>query len=167
MLQCTVEVEFPMHCTPASTVFLLSLAAHILQSNQRRKSCKGASLATVEHVHVEVCISTSAHGAFSYEMEQGLLGCGGSNVPSGGKVLRKPFTRLQQEGLLLALACRCCPASKVCPAVPALPGTYLGGWALPFWLLACCSQSHTRAARCLPSHAPWNSCCRSGPWPGS
>lgn len=74
-----------------------------------------------------MCISTSAHGAFSYEMEQGLLGCGGSNVPSGGKVLRKPFTRLQQEGLLLALACRCCPAYKVCPAVPAFARD-ISGW---------------------------------------
>lgn len=51
----------------------------------------------------------------------------------------KLFTLLQQEGLVLALASRHCPAPQGCPAVLALPEMCPGDWAVQFWLPAPCS----------------------------
>ena len=103
-----------------------------------------------------MCVSASAHRALSCGMERGLPGCGGSILPLDGAVLMKPFTLLQAEGLVLALASRHCPAPKGCFAVLALPEMCPGGCALQFWFPAPCGHSHTEAARCSPSHAPRN-----------
>ena len=86
-----------------------------------------------------MCISTSAHGALSHGMEQGLPCCGGSILLLNGEVLMKLSALLQQEGLVLALASRHCPAPQGCPAVLALPEMCPGDWALRFWLPAPCS----------------------------
>lgn len=80
-----------------------------------------------EDKHVKMSVSISTFHMWNTLLLDGPVA---AVLPLNGAVLTKPFALLQQEGVVLALA------SRHCPALLALPEMYPGGLAQQFWFPA-------------------------------